>query len=108
VHALTTGDFKEASKVLMVERASTSLACIVGHDLQAPSKVGIALSSSYSVQRASSLAKVEAFFSLSNLISFNHASHSGHSASSVLGGYRKIQMIPLTREREFLARSNTK
>jgi hypothetical protein len=59
VHALTTGDFKQAFKVLMVERASTSLACIVGHDLQAPRKVGLTLSSSYSVLRASSLAKVE-------------------------------------------------
>jgi hypothetical protein len=33
-HAFATGDFKDASKELMVERASTSLACIVGHDLQ--------------------------------------------------------------------------
>jgi hypothetical protein len=70
----------------MVERASTSLACIVGHDLQAPSKVGLALSSLYSVLRASSLAKVEAFFSLSNLISFNHALHSEHSTSSEMVG----------------------
>jgi hypothetical protein len=70
----------------MVERASTSLACIVGHDLQAPSKVGLALSSSYSVLRASRLAKVEAFFSLSNLISFNHALHSEHSTSLEMVG----------------------
>jgi hypothetical protein len=32
-HAFATGDFKDASKELMVERASTSLACNIGHDL---------------------------------------------------------------------------